>query len=323
MEAGSGSMREVMTVTGPVSSQELGFCQCHEHIALSKGWSYKVNPALCIDDRSKSLEELRRYRSFGGNTLIEAQPCGCNRMASELLELSEESGVHIIASTGFHKLLFYPGDHWIHGTPAQELLELFVRELEEGMYEDGDLAFPSRQCRARAGIIKTAYDTEELSPRYQELFRAAALAAIRTDRVIMIHVEQGTDPRRLLDYLTNLGVRPRRLMFCHMDRACRDLAVHKDILRSGAYLEFDTIGRFKYHSDEQEIAIFRELIEAGYQGQLLYSLDTTRERLRAYQPSAVGLDYILTTFNPLLRDSGIPEEIIQMISVVNPAKLLC
>ena len=54
-------MKEIMTVTGPVSPEKLGFCQCHEHIALSKGQSYLVNPALCIDDMEKSLEELRRY----------------------------------------------------------------------------------------------------------------------------------------------------------------------------------------------------------------------------------------------------------------------
>ena len=315
-------MGEIMTVTGPIFREALGFCQCHEHIALSKGQSYLVNPALCIDDMDKSLKELKRYKSCGGNTIIDAQPCGCNRMAGELMRLSEKSGVHIIASTGFHKLLFYPGDHWIHSLLAQELEELFVRELTEGMYTDGELSSPSRQCRAKAGVIKTAYDTEELSPRYQELFKAAAAAAVHTDRVIMVHVEQGTDPRRLLDYLTGLGVRPDRIMFCHMDRACRDMNIHKEILRSGAYLEFDTIGRFKYHSDEHEIGIFKELTEAGYQDQLLYSLDTTRERLRAYQPSAVGLDYILASFNKLLTASGISEETIRKFSVENPARLL-
>ncbi|MCI9615773.1 MAG: phosphotriesterase [Dorea sp.] len=315
-------MKEIMTVTGPVSPEKLGFCQCHEHIALSKGQSYLVNPALCIDDMEKSLEELRRYRSFGGDSVIEAQPCGCNRMAGELVRLSEESGVHIIASTGFHKLLFYPKDHWIHTMPAQELEELFAGELEKGMYVDGDRLRPARQCTARAGIIKTAYDTEELSPRYQELFRGAALAAMRTDRVIMIHVEQGTDPRRLFEYLAGLGVRPQRLMFCHMDRAVRDLEIHKEILKNGAYLEFDTIGRFKYHSDEHEISIFRELTEAGFQDQLLYSLDTTRERLKSYQPSAVGLDYILNTFNPLLEAFGISEDMVRKFSVTNPARML-
>lgn len=315
-------MKEIVSVTGTITAQELGFCQCHEHIALRKGTSYEVNPALCIDDMKKSLEELIRYRHFGGNSMIEAQPCGCGRMARELYELSRDSGIRIIASTGFHRLLFYPQVHWIHTLPAYELADIFIRELTQGMYVDGDSSLPSCQCNIRAGIIKAAYDSEELSGRYRELFHAAAIASCQTSRVIMIHVEKDTDPRRLQDYLLDLGVAPENLMFCHMDRACRDIGIHKDILKRGSYLEFDTIGRFKYHSDEYEISLFSELIESGYQRQLLYSLDTTRERLRAYNASGVGLDYILNTFNPALLASGITEDVIHMLSTSNPAHLL-
>lgn len=98
--------------------------------------------------------------------------------------------------------------------------------------------------------------------------------------------------------------------------------MHKDILKNGSYLEFDTIGRFKYHSDEHEIGLFRELIDAGYQYKLLYSLDTTRARLKAYDSSAIGLDYILRTFNESLLASGISKEILHLISVENPAQVL-
>lgn len=315
-------MNEIVSVTGTITANQLGFCQCHEHIALRRGTSCEINPALRIDNMKKSLDELINYRHAGGNSIIEAQPCGCCRMTKELYSLSKNSGVRIIASTGFHRLIFYPKTHWIHTLPVSELAELFVRELTVGMYTDGDSAFPVCQSNIRAGIIKTAYDTQELTGRYQTLFRAAALASCQTSRVIMIHVERGTDPRRLQDYLLDLGVAPKSLMFCHMDRACRDIRIHKDILTKGSYLEFDTIGRFKYHSDEHEIALLSELIKAGYLNRLLYSLDTTRKRLRAYDPNAVGLNYILNTFNPALKTSGITEDIIHMISVENPARLL-
>ena len=94
-------MKEIVTVTGPIAPEELGFCQCHEHIAMSKGKSWYLNPALRIDDMAKSLEEVRRYKSCGGDSFIDAQPCGCNRMAEELRKLSVKSGVHIIASPDF------------------------------------------------------------------------------------------------------------------------------------------------------------------------------------------------------------------------------
>lgn len=315
-------MKEIITVTGPIKSEELGFCQCHEHIALSKGKSYDINPVLCIDNMGKSLDEVRHYKSAGGDSFIEAQPCGCNRMTEELKTLSVKSGVHIIASTGFHKLSFYPDKHWIHSASVAELEEIFVQELTNGMYTDADRTYPSSQCEAKAGIIKTAYDTEELSPRYKKLFQAAAGASLRTERVLMIHVEQDTSPGLLLDFLLSLGVKAENLIFCHMDRACKDIKIHEDILKKGAYLEFDTIGRFKYHSDEHEIQLIQSLIGLGFQEQLLYSLDTTRERLKSYNPAGIGLDYILTKFNNSLRASGVSEDIIHKISVENPAHIL-
>ncbi len=315
-------MKEIITVAGATAPEELGYCQCHEHIALRKGKAFDINPALCIDDMGKSLEELKRYKAMGGNSIIEAQPCGCGRMAEELVSLSEKSGIQIIASTGFHKLSFYPDSHWIHTIPAGEFESILLEELTKGMFTDADHSLPSRQCKARAGIIKTAYDTEELTPRYKKLFKAAAGASLKTDRVIMVHIEQNTNPLPLQEYLTGLGVRPQDLIFCHMDRACPDLSVHRSILGNGSYLEFDTIGRFKYHSDEHEIQIFKKLIEDGYEKQLLYSLDTTRARLKAYDPSAVGLDYILTVFNHSLEAAGISRNTVRLFATENPVRAL-
>ena len=315
-------MREIVSVTGPVEPEALGFCQCHEHLVLRKGESFRHNPALCLDDLDKSLEEARRYRAAGGVSLAEAQPVGCGRDARWLHDISVGSGVGILASTGFHKLMFYPADHWLHRISAEDLTRLFLEELTEGMYLDGDgAARPRERTPWRAGLVKTAFDTEGLTPRYVRLFRAAAQAAQEADRVLMIHVENGTDPLPLLRQLLDWGVEPGRLMFCHMDRACADLALHRAVLEAGAWLEYDTIGRFKYHSDAREIEILRAMLDAGYADRILYSLDTTRARLKSYAADAVGLDYILTVFNPLLREAGVPETVIRKLSTDNPRRL--
>lgn len=315
-------MQEIITVQGIVSPADLGFCQCHEHLLLRKGASYDINPALWMDDIDKSTQEVQRFRTAGGNTIIDAQPLGCGRMADGLLAIARETGVHIIASTGFHKLCFYPPDHWIYSISLDTLAELFIEELTVGMYTDGDTAYPSRQCAAKAGIIKTAYDSEELSSRYQTLFLAAVKAAKKTDRVISVHIEQNTDPLKLLNFLEDSGIAPNRLIFCHMDRACGQLSTHCSVLERGAYLEYDTIGRFKYHSDAAEIKLMQDVIEKGYGKQLLFSLDTTRERLKTYHPDAVGLDYILRTFLPEMKSAGIKEETIAWISHYNCSSVL-
>ena len=82
------------------------------------------------------------------------------------------------------------------------------------------------------------------------------------------------------------------------------------------------VGRFKYHSDAFELELFKTFLKLGYENQLLFSLDTTRERLKTYTPEGVGLTYILETFLPAMRESGITERQIEKISVENPARIL-
>ncbi|MDR2630604.1 MAG: hypothetical protein LBC60_06755, partial [Spirochaetaceae bacterium] len=252
--------------------------------------------------------------------LVDAQPLGCGRDALMLRDISEKTGVRIIASTGFHKMTYYPPGHWIHTAGADELTRLFIAELREGMYLDGDRVYPQRQGPIRAGQIKTALDTEGLTPRYQKLFAAAAAAARVSGCALMAHIEKGSEPLGLSDYLCKQGLDPNRLIFCHLDRAVADTAVHRELCLRGGNLEYDTIGRLKYHDDEREAAIITEILEAGYEKQLLMSLDTTRARLRSYGGSP-GLSYILENFIPLLRRRGVSEAQIGAFFWQNPARV--
>ena len=315
--------KQIMTVQGPVSPDQIAFCQCHEHLALSKGVSYQKNPVLLIDDPQKSTQEAIQLMHSGGSLIVDAQPGGCNRMESMLLSVSTHSGLHIVSSCGFHKLGFYPEDHWIFQMDDLSLSLFFLEELTHGMYQDIDhdsnpFFSPahnrSLQTSIRAGIVKMALDRENLSPRYRTLFSAGANAAIQANVPAMIHIEKDSDPIALFHFLKETGLSPSKMIFCHMDRAIADLSIHEQLLREGVYLEYDTIGRFKYHSDLCEIQIFQHMIEAGFEKQLLFSLDTTRARLKSYDSSAIGLDYLLTTFVPLMKEHGITDQQIQEIS---------
>lgn len=310
-------MSGIQTVLGVILSEKLGFCQCHEHIMLSKGVSYEIHKALCMDDIEKSREELLAYKNAGGNSLIDAQPIGCNRMAYELALLSKEVGVNILASTGFHKLQFYTEDHWIHRLTSQEIADIYISELEKGMYIDADNKEPEERIENKATLIKTAYDVEELSARYIRVFDAACQASKKTSAPIMVHIENGTDPLKLLAYFEEKGIETNKLILCHLDRACKDVEIIKEILAKGCYVEFDTIGRFKYHSDEYEIELIGELLQSGFENKILCSLDTTNERMKAYNPEGVGLDYILKTFNYKMLKAGITEAQINKIFKLN------
>jgi phosphotriesterase-related protein len=308
------------TVLGDIAPSALGFCQSHEHLSIARNYPATGETQQYIDDPEKNIAELLLYFSAGGRALVDAQPVGCGRDAAMLSLISEKSGVRIIASTGFHKLSFYPEDHWLHSIGEDDLTRLFVSELNQGMYKDGDIAFPSRQGNAKAGQIKTALDTEGLSPRYQKLFIAAAEAAKVADCALMVHIEKGPDPSQLAGFLAKQGLSLDRVIFCHLDRAVADINVHKELCELGIYLEYDTIGRPKYHDDEKEAAIILELLKAGYEKQLLMSLDTTRARLASYG-GVPGLAYILNVFIPLLLRKGITETHVRNFFIENPAQV--
>ncbi len=314
--------KKIRTVLRDIDPDSLGYTQCHEHLMLTKGQSFLRNPALCIDDPAKTREELLRYLQNGGRSLVDAQPVGCGRDSEALAALMEETGVSIIASTGFHKLEFYPEEHWIRSMSENGLAELFTSELTDGMFTGTDAKFSSVQYAAQAGIIKTALNACNLDEPYDRLFRAAAEAQIATGAPMMVHIEKGSDPELLLRVLIDLGVSTEKLYFCHMDRACNRIDVFYNVLRAGVTLEFDTIGRFKYHSDEYECALIKQLLDNGYEDKLLISLDTTRDRLKTYNESAIGLDYILTTFLPILRKAGITDSQIRKLMVENPKRIL-
>jgi len=106
-----------------------------------------------------------------------------------------------------------------------------------------------------------------------------------------------------------------------MDREIKPLSFYLPVLEKGITLEFDTIGRFKYHDDESEAKLIKELIDAGYGNQILCSLDTTRERLKAYHPEGIGLRYLFTSFFPLLREYGITEAQIEKMTHDNFVRL--
>lgn len=311
----------IQTVLGVISAEDLGYCQCHEHLFIAKGKSYEVSPSLWMDDLAASTEELHLYRAVGGRSLVDAQPVGCGRLANYLIEASQESGINIIASTGFHKLVFYEKGHWIRRLGEDTLSRLFISELEDGMFIDGDDMFPAKRCRAKAGIIKTAVDSFGISDDYIKLFSAAANTSLETGFPILCHIEKGADALKVVEFLTHKGIKPESVILCHLDRVKFDPSYHKEVASTGAYLEYDTIARFKYHGNETEIKLIQDMISGGYGDRLLLGLDTTRERLRSYGAD-IGLDYIRECFVPLMLNAGIAEKAILRMTIENPMKAL-
>ncbi|MFD1395574.1 phosphotriesterase [Kroppenstedtia eburnea] len=311
--------RMITTVRRDIPASDIGFCHSHEHLFIKKGQPELLDPSLVLDDYEMTKAEVETFKELGGRTIVDAQPVGSGRDAALLLRLSEETDIHILSSTGFHKLGFYPDGHWIHHTSEEKLRDLYIDEIENGLFADGEDAWPEDRIGARAGLIKTAADFEGTAGPYFRLFRAAAAASLETGVSIMSHTELGHNALDQISLYTDLGVPEDRLIICHLDRKMENADYMLHVAGTGVYIELDTIGRYKYHSDEEEVRLIRMLIDHGHEDRILLGLDTTRKRMKSYGGD-IGLDYLQGSFLPLLRQSGVTEEQIHKMMHANPAK---
>ncbi len=311
-------MTLVRTVLGDIPSREMGHTQCHEHIFLEKGPSYNSNPSLCMNDMVRSLEELMEYHAAGGRTIVDAQPVFCGRNSEALLELSQRSNVNIVAVTGFHKKIFMENDapYWESG--EEKIADLYVKEITDGMLTRDGL-----RSSTKAGIVKVAFEPSGFQDVfYGKMFAAAAEAAKKTGVPVLVHTEKNTDVFELIDFFERAGVSADRLMICHLDRSRYDIGYHKEVLSTGCRLCYDSINRLKYVTESEELDLISAMCSSGFIKQLVLSLDTTNQRLRAYYAKDMGLDYILKTYIPLLRTKNFSDDDIKYMCVINAQEAL-
>jgi phosphotriesterase-related protein len=153
---------------------------------------------------------------------------------------------------------------------------------------------------------------------------AAGKAAKETGAPVMTHLEMGKGADSQLEVLISQGITPDRIIMSHLDRVIEEsnLDYQLQVAKSGVYLQFDTIGRFKYHSDGAEVKLIAILCEKGYEDKILIGLDTTNERMKSYGGS-IGLDYILDSFQHQLKEIGIGDDLFKQFTVLNPMRALC
>ena len=314
-------MNKIRTVLGDIDPEALGFTHCHEHIFIEWDKSAEINSALLLDDYKKTLKELTLFREAGGRALVDAQPVMAGRMAEWLLEASQDANIHIIASTGFHKTCFYYEDSYLFYQTEQEIAELYISEITQGMLTSRQGGM--QRSNARAGIIKTAVCSGGIfaDKLYEKLHSAAAVAQVETGVPVMCHMDAGADAEKVIRFYTDLGVSAQCVWIAHLDRVDNDIGHHKAVAAGGAFLEYDTIARPKYHSNMYECQLIMNMIAAGYENKLLLGLDSTRERLESYG-GKVGLPYLNAVFVPYLKSNGVTENEILKLTCDNPKKAL-
>ena len=305
----------VMTVSGPIPPDKVGFALPHEHVGIylwhvERRWDYwELTP-----DEDVIADELRDFRRRGGSTLVELTLEGVGRDPHRLRRLASATGLHIVMGTGWYRGAYYPAEALIDRRSVDDLAGQMVAEFEHGVGDSG----------VRPGIIgEIGTDKPWVSALEERVHRAAARASLATGMAITTHGVQSDVGRAQLRIFTDEGVDPARVVIGHADSHL-DLDFYLSILDAGANLQFDFIGhRFGVEEamEPRLVETIVELLERGFAPQILLSQDVCHNRqLRAY--GGFGYAYLQQHFLPTLRTAAVGEGEIRQMTVDNPARIL-
>lgn len=301
-------MKKVRTVLGDIAPEEMGFTYSHEHLWANPPATQKDRD-LELTNYDASLQELMAFKRTGGHTLVDASTLDYGRDASKLKRMAEESGVHVLATTGFNKHIYFP--EWVANESIEQITEHLVHDVTVGM--DG--------TDAKAGFLKSGSWYQVIHPLEEKVTRAVARAQLITGAPVWLHTEAGTMGIEMLDILEEEGVDLTKVAVGHSDRNA-DPYYHLQLAKRGAYIQFDGPGKVKYYPDSVRVELIRNLIQNGFANQLLISGDMGRQSYLHAYGGGPGFEYIIKKFIPRLLDEEISQEDIDTIFVTNPARWL-
>ncbi|GAH28290.1 unnamed protein product, partial [marine sediment metagenome] len=223
-------------------------------------------PCPVIKDFSFIKSELINYKTCKGDSVIDCQPFECGRNGNKLYELSIESGVNVIAVTGFHKRQYYPRISKIWKMSKQGASDFFIKEIQTGLEET-----INSEKTIKASAIKIAF-IGKLEDQYLILTEAALAAAAKTDRPIIVHTEKGHNIELLIDFLKERKIDCSKVLLCHMDKR-NDFNLHRLLAHNSFYLEYDTFLRQKYNPEENAWPLLINMIKNGYYKSVMIGSD--------------------------------------------------
>ena len=224
----------IKTVLGNIADGELGITLPHEHICCFSEYFYKMGGNSYLDKELLALTSANYLKElkakFGLSSFVDCTPVNIGRDIELLKRISYESGVNIIASTGF----YYTNE---------PLLD------KDSEYIAKHLAIDAGNVNA--GIIKAAIEYEELSPFDKKLLKAYAIAQKNLGLPIVLHTNaRNKNAIAALEILLSEGVLPSAITAGHLSDT-EELDYLSAIANLGCYIGLD---RMYDHATEEYIS---------------------------------------------------------------------
>jgi phosphotriesterase-related protein len=314
--------KTVMTVTGPVSVDQLGLTLMHEHFTFAyPGWfaDDSLSPYNRDATELACLKVLEDVKKLGVKTIVDATVADVGGRDPLLLrDLSIKSGVQIIASTGlFHESVgaanYYKWQSSMRGRNLEEdLYELFTTELTVGI----------RGTCVKAGLLKVATGDPGISDYESTVIKVAVRIAKEMDLSILTHTEAATVGPEQQALFLKLGANPARVMIGHQNNSEVLEYALTQLAKPGFYLGFDRTNPLMSTKAEENIAT---LVMRGYGDRIMLSHDCIfvwLGRPGKFPPQYAGWypDFLFRRLLPRMKAAGVTDEQVQGILEDNPRR---
>ena len=100
-------MKKIRTILGDIDREKLGFTYTHEHL-IAVPPAHQKDRDLELNDYYKSYSELLKFKDAGGQTLVEASTLDYGRSVKQMRQMSLDSKINVVFTTGFNKHIYYP-----------------------------------------------------------------------------------------------------------------------------------------------------------------------------------------------------------------------
>ncbi|XP_050402943.1 phosphotriesterase-related protein isoform X2 [Patella vulgata] len=347
----SNRVSKIQTVTGLISPEELGQTLTHEHLSINAssffvdpcqprfkdninkpftlenyGWiqhnPYSHKPNLQIDtpEEQTVIQELKYFKENGGDAMVENSTIGLHADVEFLKRASEETGVKIIASTGFY----------VDSFQSEEIKQLSIEKLCGRIQQD--LTQGVEGTGIKCGVIGEVGCTWPLTDFEKRSIRAAAISQQDHGAPVIFHPGRNQEaPFEILRIFTEAGGKAEHSVMSHLDRTLLDESKLLEFARQGMYCEYDHFGievsdyklcpTVDMPTDAQRIKAIRCLIDNAFEDKILIAHDIhTKHRLMKY--GGHGFSHILINVLPHMKRRGITQQHIDKILVQNPRKWL-
>lgn len=314
-------MNTVETIRGAVALDRLGPTLMHEHVFVLdpealENYGRTWGDAPIWDEELRvadAISKLRRLRDGGIETIVDPTVYGLGRNVARLQRINAEVDLNIVVATGVYAFLELRG--FLGYRTDDQLVELFVRELREGIGDTG----------VRAAFLKCAVERHGLVGDVPRILSLIAAAAVETGAPVMVHTSAPAQTGvPALETLTAAGVEPGRIVIAHAGDS-NDLGYIRALADAGAWLGCDRFNIEHFNPEAKRIETLLALLGEGYAGRIHLGHDAAcfMDFMAYNSPFAnEHPDYLHISQNvlPKLLEAGVPQGQLDMMLVENPQR---